>query len=233
MSTLKEKAEAILQEKEEKIIPENFSENLEIMGVQGELPEGDYYGGVWGSYIDTSGDMLTFYGGSGSKQIVGAENTASIGFSNDYVAGEIGLTANKIKKDEVILGITGTYEGSGGNIITYNYFIQDNSGAQPGFGRISIVEYSNGDLVNTIVDDDIDYTSLKNFTNIDYNMLIFGYTLQDYSTNKLVLCNGSNTRYIIQCYGYGGTDLGVFTVLPHSHIYTELNGALNDIIYVR
>ena len=161
MSTLKEKAEQILQEKEEKIIPEN------------------------------------------------------------------------IKKDEVIFDVTGTYEGSGGNITTYNYFIQDNSAAQPGLGRIDITEHSNGDFVSDIVSDDINYNSLKNFTNTNYNMLIFGYTLQDYSTNKLVLCNGSNTKYTVQCYGYGGTDLGVFEVLPHSHIYTELNSALNDIIYVR
>lgn len=233
MSTLKDKAEAILQEKEAKIIPENFSENLEVLGVQGELPEGDYYGGAFASSIEVRNGMVTFYGGTGEKQIVGAENIAVIGFSNDNVAEAINLTADKIKKDEVILGITGTYEGSGGNITTYNYFIQDNSAAQPGLGRIDITEYSNGDFVSDIVSDDINYNSLKNFTNTNYNMLIFGYTLQDYSTNKLVLCNGSNTKYTVQCYGYGGTDLGVFEVLPHSHIYTELNSALNDIIYVR
>ena len=39
MSTLKEKAEQILQEKEEKIIPENFGENLEIFDVTGGIKD--------------------------------------------------------------------------------------------------------------------------------------------------------------------------------------------------
>lgn len=233
MSTLKDKAEAILQEKETKIIPENFSENLEVLGVQGELPEGDYYGGAFASSIEVRNGMVTFYGGTGEKQIVGAENIAVVGFSNDNVAEAINLTADKIKKDEVILGITGTYEGSGGNITTYNYFIQDNSDAQPGLGRVNVVEYVNGDYIDDIVADDIDYYSLKKFIRLDRNMIILGYTLQDYSTNKLVICNGSNTEYNIQCYGANSEDLGIFDIQPHSYLYTELNSALNNISYIQ
>lgn len=39
MGTLKEKAELILQEKEEKIIPDNYSQNLNIFGVYGNIRE--------------------------------------------------------------------------------------------------------------------------------------------------------------------------------------------------
>lgn len=47
--------------------------------------------------------------------------------SNSKLATAIGLAANKIKKDEVILNITGTYEGSGGSSDYAKFVQQDRS----------------------------------------------------------------------------------------------------------
>ena len=52
MSTLKQKAEAILQEKTEKIIPENFSNELEIFGVVGNIPTINNINKVVSSILD-------------------------------------------------------------------------------------------------------------------------------------------------------------------------------------
>lgn len=167
MSTLKEKAEAILQEKEEKIIPENFSENLEVLGVQGELPEGDYYGGAFASSIEVRNGMVTFYGGTGEKQIVGAENIAVVGFSNDNVAEAINLTADKIKKDEVILGITGTYEGSGSSDIVRIKLFDNVSNYNGNFNNIKFIYNSSVDKLYI----DFDYTATNYNPKDEYILL--------------------------------------------------------------
>lgn len=132
MSTLKEKAEQILQEKNEKIIPENFSNNLAIFDVSGALNEfpftnaDDLYGQITineGTDEDTSGNSYR------SIQLMGRDirnydkyivdnnggNDVVINMHSTSLAQSVGLTAEKIKKDEVILGITGTYVGSGSN----------------------------------------------------------------------------------------------------------------------
>ncbi len=41
-----------------------------------------------------------------------SNNTITLSNSNSSVANKIGLTADKLKKDETVLGITGTYEGT-------------------------------------------------------------------------------------------------------------------------
>lgn len=123
MSTLKEKAEQILQEKQEKIIPENFSSNLEIFDVQGNI----YTAGGMSYYYDSfehneyikdytfySPDMRNSYpNGIYIKPQENYDCKLGVNISESTLANIIDLTADKIKKDEVILGITGTYEGSG------------------------------------------------------------------------------------------------------------------------
>lgn len=66
-----------------------------------------------GNNIVISSSMMTpgCYYSSGSNVKLQA--------SNSRIADTIGLTADKIKKDETIAGVTGTYEGSGENPLDY------------------------------------------------------------------------------------------------------------------
>ena len=121
MSTLKEKAEQILQEKQEKIIPENFSSNLEIFDVQGNI----YTAGGMSYFYDSfeynenlkeytlnSPDISDRYPiGVYIKPQQGFPCKLGININENTLANVINLTPEKIKKDETILGITGTYEG--------------------------------------------------------------------------------------------------------------------------
>lgn len=148
MSDLQTNLEQILQEKEQKIIPENIKSGVQIFDIVGT------YGG---SGIDTSdadataNDILvnktayvngekitgtlplfpnsrtfTVDGGvtndtENSKLTISTINTLkqtldsnlNMEFSTSYsnAAQAIGLTADKIKAGETILGITGTYTG--------------------------------------------------------------------------------------------------------------------------
>lgn len=134
MSTLKEKAESILAEKNAKIIPENLPENITAFGVQGEIrkPEDGY--GVEGDLrqfwynpndnrIETQISVAGVY-----PAIINNNNSIGTMIPGNTVAQTIGLTADKIKKDETILGITGTLEGDFneyGNYINYNTGFRD------------------------------------------------------------------------------------------------------------
>lgn len=138
MSTLKEKAESILAEKNAKIIPENLPENITAFGVQGEVHE------VLSSYVESNIDMNAtayFDWGNGYrtlecrfyKDTLHRENSMiSIPITNpdmqiDLVT-SMGITPEKIKKDETILGVTGTLEGDFneyGNYINYNTGFRD------------------------------------------------------------------------------------------------------------
>lgn len=127
MSTLKEKAEQILQEKNEKIISENFSNNLTIFDVSGTLEEfafvnaDDLNGQITineGTSQDTDGSSYA------SIQLMGRDirncdkyivnnnggNDVAINMHSTSLAQSVGLTPEKIKKDETILGVTGTLE---------------------------------------------------------------------------------------------------------------------------
>lgn len=78
---------------------------------------------------------------NGSSYVVDGSNKLQAQASYEVVAEEIGLTADKIKSGETILGVTGTYEGSGsssdfnqyGNMMVYNegwseyYFLTKNT----------------------------------------------------------------------------------------------------------
>ena len=163
MSTLKEKAEQILQEKEEKIIAENIKKDVTIYNVTGSLQEGidtsdatatdqDILSGKTAyvngekivGYIDCPPNIMNYYPinydyititdesflgetqwltvdpiavgrstGNSIHQYITTDNNfywkEMLGFK--AVANVIGLTPEKIKKDETILGVTGTYEG--------------------------------------------------------------------------------------------------------------------------
>lgn len=52
-----------------------------------------------------------------NKIILGAPSSLASDVSYSRVASTIGLTADKLKKDEVVLGITGTYEGEDGGTL--------------------------------------------------------------------------------------------------------------------
>ena len=125
--TLLDKVRQIQQEKNEKIIPENLPNNVTVYGVSGGVVD------VRNSSLDISQEGaqlvkhiesstgeewyatevtgLSAYDG-GDGVIVGANNLIQLPLDAPDIANVIGLTAGKIKKDEVILGITGTYEGS-------------------------------------------------------------------------------------------------------------------------
>lgn len=113
MSTLMEKALQIQQEKYEKIIPENFSENLEIFGIQGQIDESDGWSSDTNIIYDYPEESrLVLRIDLDSKRIFNYNSDIQIGASYNDIVNTINLTADKIKKDEIILGITGTYEGS-------------------------------------------------------------------------------------------------------------------------
>ena len=152
MSTLKQKAQDILDEKEEKIIPENIKKDIQIFDVTGTLEEGidtsdatatandlvinttAYVKGVKisGSIrdyrsesgitdfedLEYSGDepsqgklkLLTHMGSSCPDTVISSDNNVELKILYPELTSNIGLTANKLKKGETILGITGTLE---------------------------------------------------------------------------------------------------------------------------
>lgn len=152
MSELKTNLDEILQEKQNKIIPENIKKDIQIFDVIGTYEgsgggidtssdnpitaddvaqgkEGFVNGekiigtlplfpnthtftvsnaGVTNNIEDSTLDLTTI---NTTKQIL--DSNVSMNFNADYsdVAIAIGLTADKIKAGETILGITGTYTG--------------------------------------------------------------------------------------------------------------------------
>ena len=149
MSDLESNLYSILQEKTEKIIPENIKKDVSIFNVTGTLETGldtssdnpitasDVASGkegfVNGEKItgtlplfpntrtftvsnagvinDTENNQLTFSTINALKQAL--DSNLNMNFSANYsdVAQVIGLTADKIKAGETILGVTGTYIG--------------------------------------------------------------------------------------------------------------------------
>ena len=147
MSELKTNLEAILQEKQDKIIPENIKKDVQIFDITGTYEGIDtsdanaiaddiiagktaYVNGekITGSLPlfpnsrtftvdnagvinDTENNQLTFSTINALKQAL--DSNLNMNFSANYsdVAQVIGLTADKIKAGETILGVTGTYIG--------------------------------------------------------------------------------------------------------------------------
>lgn len=116
MSTLKEKAEQILNEKETKIIPENLPNSVTAFGVTGNISE--FTSGQGTTYPSTyrhgsSGDDNVYLDINFDTDNLFRNNSSIAAYITDSnLAQEIGLTPEKIKKDETILGVTGTYEGT-------------------------------------------------------------------------------------------------------------------------
>ena len=149
MSTLKDKAEQILNEKEQKILPENIKKDIQIFDIVGTLESGidtsdatatetdlikgktAYVNGekITGTISDLRGtgqdimgvnvsikdysayNELVFSGNSNLNNVVSDTTTyVSMEVTYNQLATKLGLTADKIKKDEIILGITGTLE---------------------------------------------------------------------------------------------------------------------------
>ena len=155
MSTLKQKAQDILDEKEEKIIPGNIKKDIQIFDVTGTLEEGidtsdatatandlvmnttAYAKGVKinGSIrdyrsesgiddfedLEYSGEeplqeklkLLTHMGSSCPDTVISSDNNVELKIPYYELTSNIGLTANKLKKGETILGITGTLDTQG------------------------------------------------------------------------------------------------------------------------
>lgn len=147
MSELKTNLEAILQEKQDKIIPANIKKDVQIFDITGTYEGIDtsdanaiaddiiagktaYVNGekITGSLPlfpnsrtftvdnagvinDTENNQLTFSTINALKQAL--DSNLNMNFSANYsdVAQVIGLTADKIKAGETILGVTGTYIG--------------------------------------------------------------------------------------------------------------------------
>ena len=109
MSTLKEKAEQILQEKENKIISDNFSRNLEIFGVKGDIMEYTAGSGPLSENIDLDGTVDSLqYRLNGDFLL---RDGAFLDKSFTDIANYLDITPDKIKKGVEILGVTGTYVG--------------------------------------------------------------------------------------------------------------------------
>jgi len=126
MATLKDKVENILNEKNEKIIPSNLPSGISIFDVNGSIPvwgDGDYIRarGNQGEIIDSSSDLI--FKSHWERAIIDANG--GIRASYEDVAPVIGLTSDKIKQGETILGVTGTYEGSGSSDKLYHITVED------------------------------------------------------------------------------------------------------------
>lgn len=147
MTLLETNLEAILQEKQDKIIPGNIKKDVQIFDITGTYegldtsdadaipldivaPRTAYVNGekITGSLPlfpnsrtftvdnagvinDTENNQLTFSTINALKQAL--DSNLNMNFSANYsdVAQVIGLTADKIKAGETILGVTGTYIG--------------------------------------------------------------------------------------------------------------------------
>ena len=84
--------------------------------ITGNIHEIDSYGRTGDSCIDNS-YMNKLYitkdsSGLSSNVILRPDTGITMGIERSKAATAIGLSADKIKKDETILGVTGTYEGS-------------------------------------------------------------------------------------------------------------------------
>lgn len=197
MSTLKQKAQDILDEKEEKIVPENIKKDIQIFDVIGSLEEGidtsdatatendlvqgttAYVNGdklygtledrrndnldIDATYVITNDEFETLYvRGSSLYNNVVVDSSTETNTVTPYnlITPEIGLTPEKIKKNEVILGVTGTYEGtsSKSKIKLFNNTSEMNSSTGNEDGDKALVyRQENGKVRDFTNTDDITY----------------------------------------------------------------------------
>lgn len=134
MSTLKEKAEQILQEKEEKIIPSNFKNTLTIFDVTGNIMDFENVGTgsqfMENDVIYNMGNnefMVQLYDlFSPGRAILHHTSLQITNIPGERIAAVSNLTPDKLKKGETILGITGTYGGYNTTLNICNNFRLDN-----------------------------------------------------------------------------------------------------------
>ena len=229
MSTLKEKAEQILQEKNEKIISENFSNNLTIFDVPGTLEEfafvnaDDLNGQITvneGTSVDTEGHSYR------SIQIMGRDirncdkyivnenggNDVAINMHSTSLAQSIGLTAEKIKKDETILGVTGTCEGKtiydGYILMGTDKITSTNTDFNVSYINVRQVEYG-PNLENTEVEYEF---IICNLTDNNLRLSDYDFVVRFYDDNDNLIKSISLTSL----YGMDGTGTMIY---DHSNLH--------------
>lgn len=185
MATILEKANQILDEKTNKIIPENIKSGVQIFDVtgtldggidtsdatataddiafgktayingekiEGMLPECGQIGGSGSGNINIYADSVGIQEINSQRCIVNANSPIIAITSNDNLAEAIGLTPEKIAKNNTILGVTGTFEGGESN----------NNNAK-------IENYTGGKLCESIVGIElIDTNSVTNMAQMFY-----------------------------------------------------------------
>ena len=126
--------------------------------------------------------------------------------ANNLIATAANLTANKIKKDETILGVTGTYEGSA-DYIQYEIFMSSNS--------ISVAKYVNGEENQTTQIDNIQDIYPASYLS-DFSFKCYPY--QDANDQDCVIV-ANNTAYPITyrfVYTEEEGDYDEYTIAPNS-----------------
>ena len=148
MSDLKTNLQEILQEKQDKIIPENIKKDVQIFDVTGTMEGGIDTSDANATASDIAQDKTAYVNGEkitgtlkklfelsyivnnvvwtdetdleqlrldipllGDGIVISNQTKTVVILHYDKLAEEIGLTADKIKAGETILGITGTYTG--------------------------------------------------------------------------------------------------------------------------
>ena len=104
MSTLLEKANAIKQDKDTNLLPQNLRLGVECLGVVGNL-------------APDKPDQTKTANPSTNSQTITADTgyeLASVTINPVTSSIDANITPGNIKKDVSILGVTGIYEGSGG-----------------------------------------------------------------------------------------------------------------------
>ena len=155
-SSMETDLRAIYNEKKTKIIPANIKKDVTIFGVTGTydgaiLPYGrmlDNLDNINNTQISLRQDLsaITFVGDISGYSTTSGESypiteckidshsSMAVLANQGDVATAIGLTANKIKLGETILGVTGTYEGTAGGVKSFSTIteMQQDSSAQEG-----------------------------------------------------------------------------------------------------
>lgn len=237
MSTLKEKAEQILQEKEEKIIAENIKKDIQIFDVTGTLEKGidtsdatalendivegktaytadglvegtirDFRTGMENAGADINNvsedgtGKLIMQGAMNFEDIVTTDGTPiDIEVQESMIASAIGLTTNKIKKDENVLGVIGTLETTGTDTSDANATAED-----------LIMEktaYVNGEKIEGLIEDRRNEVIISDYTSVD-----------DTDTNNISI-NGQISYASNICVS---ADANVETIVPKSTLATSI-----------
>lgn len=104
--------------------------------ITGTIFEGDALTGT-ASIITYENNNLTFKSSNYStRKVVKASGHSELSALGSSVAPVVGVTAEKIKKDEVILGVTGTYEGAGSQ---YNGSYETSQVAIPSGQSVAVI----------------------------------------------------------------------------------------------